>query len=135
MKKWKKLSSKIIFTHPRLILSEDRVRLPGGHETDYLTFQEGGDYVTVICIDKSGKMLINKEHTYTLNDALLQFPEGGIDLGEPVEKAARRELQEETGYIPKDAVEIGSAMSHHRRNNTRQRVVIATGLKFDHQSI
>ena len=37
-----------------------------------------------------------------------QFPQGGIDPGETAEEAMYRELQEETGLLPKDVRIVGS---------------------------
>jgi ADP-ribose pyrophosphatase len=42
---------------------------------------------------------------------LLEIPAGGIDPGEDVETAVKREMQEETGYLPKKLVKLGSFYS------------------------
>jgi len=39
---------------------------------------------------------------------LLEIPAGGIDPGEDVETAVKREMQEETGYLPRKLVKLGS---------------------------
>src|SRR5690606_41631304 len=38
-----------------------------------------------------------------------QFPQGGVDAGEELEAAARRELAEETGVVAATLLEIGRA--------------------------
>ncbi len=46
-------------------------------------------------------------YRYPLNEWCLEFPAGNIESGENPRKAARRELQEETGYVSKKVRLIG----------------------------
>ena len=57
--KWKKISSKEIFKHPRIVLIEDDVKLPNGTKTKYLRFKKMGDVVSVICQRNDGKILLS----------------------------------------------------------------------------
>lgn len=58
---WKKLSSKDLFTHPRLSLIEDEVLLPNGLKTTYLKFKDDGHCgVTIIARNSEGKILLQK---------------------------------------------------------------------------
>ena len=59
MKKWKKLSSKIILDHPRLKVLEDMVELPNGKVTDYLRFENKGKAVTIICKNNGSIAIIS----------------------------------------------------------------------------
>lgn len=34
--KWRRLSSRVVFTHPRIVLAEDEVELPDGKRSSYL---------------------------------------------------------------------------------------------------
>ena len=130
MSEWERLSSEIIFEHPYLKIGEDRVRLPDGKEIDYITFLDRPDFVTIIPILPSGKILMTKEHAYPINEPILQFSEGECDSGESVEHASEREFFEETGYKADEFKLIGSVLTYHRRSEAMQRVVVATGVSW-----
>jgi 8-oxo-dGTP pyrophosphatase MutT (NUDIX family) len=56
---------------------------------DKLTFRPS---VYAIIVDKGKVLLLNTRHTGTYS-----LPGGGIDIGEPIEVALKREVREETG--------------------------------------
>ncbi|MGC9100300.1 MAG: NUDIX hydrolase [Caldisericum sp.] len=49
-----------------------------------------------------GKFIFVKQFRPTLEDFILEFPAGRIEEGETPFDCARRELEEETGFIPKN---------------------------------
>ena len=54
--------------------------------------------VGVVVFDPAGRVLLCRR-TNTPGPFNWQFPQGGVDEGEALEAAARRELQEETGVV------------------------------------
>lgn len=62
---------------------------------DYLQVKEG---VCVLALDQ-GKIVVQKQYRYPLKSWQWEFPGGFIDPGETPQRAAMRELQEETGYL------------------------------------
>lgn len=128
MAEWKKLSSDIVFSHPRMILAEEKVQIPSGETIDYLVITNQKSYPTVIARNDEGKILMIREHAYPVNQALLQFPEGEMGDGETVEQAAKREMGEETGLMPGEVHEIGTNLHHHRRSQAVNHIILATHL-------
>lgn len=126
---WKQLSSKQIFKHPRISLIEDEVQLPDGSVSKYLTFGNANDSVTVIAV-RQDKILISKEYSYPVSSVLYQFPGGKVDPGEDPLEAARRELQEETGYKAKNLKTLGWYYTNNRRTNAKMHVYLATNPVF-----
>ena len=56
--------------------------------------------VAILPVDiENKKILLTQEFRMPVNDYVTAIPAGLIDPGESAEEAARRELQEETGYI------------------------------------
>ena len=72
-------------------------RLPDGTTADF-DIVRNGDYVTVAAFTKNKEAILVKQFRPGPEMELLSFPEGYIDKNEPPEVAARRELEEETGY-------------------------------------
>ena len=61
----------------------------------------GHDAVAVLPILDDGRIIIEKQYRHPLERYLYEIPAGHIDKGETPAAAARRELEEETGYYPK----------------------------------
>lgn len=125
MKKWNKISSKTIFTHPRITLGEDRVRLPDGSEVSYLTFENVADFATVIGTTEDNKFILLRKFAYPINRPLWQFAEGLPNKNESLLAAAQRELTEETGYESQDVEQIVKILHYHRRSTASQVVFLA----------
>lgn len=120
---WKRLSTKTIFTHPRLTVVEDEVVLPDDAKTTYLRYEGLPDYVTVIAI-RDKQIALIKEYSYPHNEWLWQFPEGSVEDNEDPAYAAERELSEEAGLAGK-LEKLGMNYSHHRRSTEKNYVFIA----------
>ncbi len=72
-------------------------RLPDGTIADFDVVRNG-DFVTVAAFTKNKEAILVRQFRPGPEIELLSFPEGYIDPKELPETAARRELEEETGY-------------------------------------
>ena len=77
-----------------------------GTEGDYI-IMNAPDWVIVIP-DKDNSFLMVKQWRHGEAALSVEFPGGVIDKGETPEQAARRELEEETGYKAGKLIELGS---------------------------
>lgn len=126
MKSWKKLSRKTLLQHPRITIYEDDIELPAGQKTTYLLF-EGPNAAQVIAKRDDGKILVQKEYSYPVNEWLFQFPGGAIEKDEPPEQGAARELAEEAN-IAGELKNIGWFYPDNRRKNAKFHVFVASSL-------
>lgn len=126
---WKKLSSKILFEHPRLLVEEDEVMLPSGEKIEYLRYGYRGNGVVIMCKNNDGKFLFLKEYAYIPNKNLIQLPMGLINKDESPELAANRELAEETGLIARSLKLIGTFLQSYRRSENTAYVYFGTNLE------
>jgi 8-oxo-dGTP pyrophosphatase MutT (NUDIX family) len=106
VKGYKTTSSRIDYKTKWLSIRHDEVILPNGTESTYDVI-EMKDFV--LAIPKFGDKLILVEQTrYPLGQKSLEFPQGMVDEGEKMEKAALRECEEETGKKANKIAKLGS---------------------------
>ena len=125
---YKKLSSKVIFSHPRLVVEEDEIILSSGEKTKYLRYGYVGNGVVIVARNNNSEILFIKEYSYVPNCKLLKLPMGKLEQNESIESAANRELQEETKYKATTITKIGSFLQNHRRSLSKGYVVEASEL-------
>ena len=80
-----------------LDVRQDRVALPDGSigQREYIVHPGA---VMVVPILNDGRLVVERQWRYPLRRAMLEFPAGKLEAGEPVLACAIRELIEETGY-------------------------------------
>lgn len=98
--RWETLKSEIIISRPPwLRVRHDQVRLPDGRINPEFYVLEYPDWVNVIAITEEGRFVMERQYRYGLGETCMEICAGVIEKGETPEEAARRELEEETGYI------------------------------------
>jgi ADP-ribose pyrophosphatase len=80
-----------------LDVRSDRVALPDGSET-YREYIVHPGAVMVIPLLGDDRVIVERQWRYPMRRAMLEFPAGKLEPGEPVLDCAVRELIEETGY-------------------------------------
>jgi len=80
-----------------LDVRSDRVALPDGSETcrEYIVHPGA---VMVVALLGDDRVVVERQWRYPMGRAMLEFPAGKLEPGEPVLDCAVRELIEETGY-------------------------------------
>ncbi len=122
----KVLSTKVIFTGRAVKLRVDTVRLKDGRETTR-EIVEHEDCVAVVAVD-GGNILLERQFREAVGKELLEIPAGGIDPGEKPEDAVRREMREETGFLPRNVVPLGGFYSSPGYSNEFLYLYLATEL-------
>lgn len=106
----KTLSSRLIYDGCAVKLRVDTVRMADGRETKR-EIVEHIDCVAIVAVDADDNVLLVKQFRKPVEKELLEIPAGGIDPGEDPVAAVRRELQEETGYLPRKVERLGGFYS------------------------
>jgi ADP-ribose pyrophosphatase len=123
------LSSRKIFEGRAVKLRIDTVRLPSGRETTR-EIVEHEDCVAIVALDETDSILLVKQFRKPVEKELLEIPAGGIDPGESPEDAVRREMREETGFLPQKVVKLGGFYSTPGFCNEYLYLYLATDLEF-----
>ncbi len=108
MKKWKKLDEKLLIKTPIFEFKSFKLLHGEKHTTHEFYIIDSKDWVNVIPITADNEIILIKQYRAGSDEVTLEVP-GGImepDEHDPV-ITARRELEEETGYIAENYRKIG----------------------------
>jgi len=97
-RRWKAriLKRTVLVRRPHMTIVEDRVRI-GKKEFTYV-HRPHGPVVAVVALTSRNEMVLVRQYRHPVGRALLEIPAGGVEGREPLLRAAKRELLEETGY-------------------------------------
>lgn len=100
-------SSELVFDGKILHLYHDKITLPNGEPADRELIRHVGA-VCVIPITDDGMVVMERQYRYPVEEVILEIPAGKLDSKqEDHETAARRELEEETGYQAREMIPLG----------------------------
>lgn len=100
------ISSETIAGGGMLTVKRDQVRLPNGHKSQREYVLHPGA-VVVVPLLPNGKVIMERQFRYPLQQTFIEFPAGKIDPGEDVLITGQRELLEETGYSAAQWIKLG----------------------------
>lgn len=102
----RKLASEELLKGHFLHAFRDAVKLPdGGSATREYVVHPGA--VMVIPLLDDGRLLMERQYRYPVQQVMIEFPAGKIDPGEDRLVCAKRELLEETGYTAAEWAHAG----------------------------
>ena len=85
-------------------VTED-VTLPNGTRTEMAMVRHPGSTGIVPLLD-DGKIVMVSQYRHSVGDYLLEIPAGTVEPGESPINCARRELEEETGLVAREFIEL-----------------------------
>ena len=109
--RWERLSSEKFIETPYFALRSDKLRLPDGAVKDPYYVIERPDAAIVFPLTREGEVVLVRQYRPAIERMELGLPAGLVEEGEEPEKAARRELSEETGYAGGEWEFLGAVAS------------------------
>ncbi|MCO5979072.1 NUDIX domain-containing protein [Ideonella oryzae] len=100
------VSSEVVYRGHFLEVRKDQIALPDGSQAGREYIIHPGAVVIVPILD-DGRLVLERQYRYPLQQVLLEFPAGKLDPGESRLSAAARELAEETGYRAREWARAG----------------------------
>lgn len=97
--KWKLVKSQPVFESKWLSVFENDYNLPNGKEVKNYYHLARPNYVLIIAIDKDNNIIVERNYRRGVDDFVYELPAGWLEEKETPDETARRELEEETGYI------------------------------------
>ena len=83
----------------------------------------------VVAITQDGELILEKHYRYPLRSHVIELPAGLVDGNESPEDCARRELEEETGYSPRELFFLFSGVICHSLTHLEAYYFYAPGVK------
>ncbi|RYX97497.1 MAG: NUDIX hydrolase [Comamonadaceae bacterium] len=84
----------------------DMVRLPDGSSASREYVVHPGAVMIIAELD-DGRLILERQYRYPVQDVMVEFPAGKLDAGEGSLICAQRELFEETGYTAREWARAG----------------------------
>ncbi len=97
----RKQDSQELFKGKLLHAFRDTVTMPDGSSATREYIVHPGAVVVVPLLD-DGRVLLERQFRYPVQQVMIEFPAGKIDAGEDRLACAKRELLEETGYTARE---------------------------------
>ncbi|MES2768027.1 MAG: NUDIX hydrolase [Bdellovibrionota bacterium] len=106
---WKTLESEELAKYGYFRMRKDKCELPDGRIMPGYYTIEFADWVNVIPVTKDKKIVLINQYRHSVEQVTIEIPGGSTHPkeNEPVEKAARREMEEETGYTSTNLEFVG----------------------------
>ena len=107
-KKPKVRQRRILFESKKFRVVEKDMEFAGGaRETWEVVEQKGNGGARALALTDSNELIFIREYRGAAEKYVLRIPTGVIEDGEDPKNAARRELEEETGFVPKEIESLG----------------------------
>lgn len=129
---WVILHSSYVFVCPWLKVRKDVVRFPNGVGIPDFYVTEAPDWVNVIAITTEGKFIIEEQYRHGIQKVCFELCAGMVDEGETPIEAAKRELQEETGFSGGNWKVFGTSVPDASRSTVKCYHFLATDLICTH---
>ena len=128
----KTLSSQYVFNGNVIDVKRDEVQISTGrHSFREVVEHPGG---VVIAAVENDTILMVKQYRYPLKKVSLELPAGKLERGEDPDLAAKRELEEETGYVAKNWVSLGYIYTSPGFCDEKLYLYLATDLEYKTQN-
>ncbi len=130
----KTTASELIFDGKIIKVRKDKAELENGAEVSReLVIHPGG--VCVVPVDENGDVYLVRQFRYPFQEVLTEVPAGKLEFGEEHRDAGLRELREETGAECENFEYLGVMYPSVAYLTEKIHMYLATGLKFDKQSL
>lgn len=124
----RRLDSESVYDGVLLHVRRDAVQLPDGKQSvrEYVVHPGA---VAILPLFDDGRILMERQYRYPLQETMIEIPAGKIDPGEDTLDAAKRELLEETGHVAAEWTHLTTMHPICAYSTERVEIWLARGLE------
>ena len=100
--RWKMLSSRYVYQDRWFQARADSCEFPDGRIIEPYYVVELPNWCNTVIITKEDKIILVRQYRYPVDQITFELPGGVIEKDEDPKEAAKREMEEETGYTSDD---------------------------------
>lgn len=131
MQHWEELNRRLLQKTRVFDLLVSTMRCTEKNYEDEFYFIQAPDWVNIIALTEKREVVLVRQHRFGIQNSSLELPGGIIDKGETPKQAALRELEEETGYVARDAVQIGFVHPNPALQNNKAFSFLAENVRLE----
>ena len=124
------LNSQLIYEGKVVKVFKDSVELSTGKKS-FREFVKHSGGVVILAV-KGDKILLVKQFRYPLKEVMFELPAGKLEIGEDPFEAAKRALEEETGYCANKWTPLGYVYTSPGYSDEKLYLYKAEDLEFTH---
>lgn len=125
----KTLDTQLVYDGKILKIYKDNVEVSDGHKSFREVVKHSGG-VVVVALKDAETILLVKQFRYPIQETILELPAGKLEQGENPFEAAKRELEEETGYCANNWSSLGFIYTSPGYSNEKLYLYLAQDLNF-----
>lgn len=125
----KTLTSEYVFKGKVINVRRDDIEVSNGHKSMREVVEHSGG-VTMLAIKDNKNILFVRQFRYPIKSVSLELPAGKLEPNEDPDFAAKRELEEETGYISDNWVNLGYIYTSVGFCDEKLHLYLARDLRF-----
>lgn len=126
----KTLDSQLVYDGRIIEVFKDSVELSDGYKSFREVVKHSGGVVILAC--KEDKILLVEQYRYPVKEVMFELPAGKLEKDENPFNAAKRELEEETGYCANNWTELGYVYTSPGYSSEKLYLYKAEDLYFTH---